>query len=248
MKGAATPAGPTGKARAVARAAAVACAAGAGYCACAAVASVRAADGSAASAVLVALMVALALAAAGTSAWAAVRLWAGPSAGPSAGPDAGAIRLGVGVASAGLALAASTALTAAARSAGWNAPPDFARWGWVSGAAGAASLALAGAAYVGLTRRLIRAAGVPDPPDPAGHEWRVRAYALMMSVMSFTAFTNGGVAIEQADVGPPWLGGAVSLGAIVAAVGTYKGLVAWLAPTRDALPPGGGFDVLPPRR
>ncbi len=163
-------------------------------------------------------------------AWPARLLWAGPT------PRG--IRVAVGVAVPTLLFLLVAEVVSPIAGGTWEVR-------WVTDVAACLAVIVSGVAYVWLTRRLILAAGLADPPDPVGHAGRVRMYAVVLGFATWLAAGSVAWAAEH-DTRPglsPWIEIAALVVPIALGWGAYRLTLARLAPTDLALPPG-GFEVI----
>ena len=115
---------------------------------------------------------------------------------------------------------------------------------WPIDVAGWLAVIVAGVVYVWLTRRLVRAAGLADPPDPVGHAGRVRIYAVALGFATWLAAGSVASAVER-DALSSWITPAAVFVPFVLGWAAYRLTLARLAPADLALPPG-GFEVIRP--
>ncbi len=119
---------------------------------------------------------------------------------------------------------------------------------WDGPASATALLILVAVAYRKTSRAVIRWSKLDDPLDahghPAGHMERARAFCILLGWSVW--LTASGAAMAMTDAKMPTAGAigaavAIGLGWIV-----YRSTLWWMTPpTRAALPPGRGFEVLP---
>ena len=184
-----------------------------------------------ATAAIVALAVAFTLLVSAGLFWVAWRLWRRWSA--------GTVRLATGVAVAGLALYVHHLI--------FEMVAERAEGAWE--VAATPILLLAVIAYRKTSRAVIRWSELEDPLDahgnPAGHMERVRAFCVMLGVSVW--FGGFGVAMamraseRMQDVGGFGVIASMALGWLV-----YRVTLWWMTPpTKPALPPGRGFEILP---
>jgi hypothetical protein len=124
-----------------------------------------------------------------------------------------------------------------------------ARAAWVLQAAQTPIFLLAAVAYRKASRAVIRWSELQDPLDahglPAGHMQRVRAFCVMLGFCVWFSASDIAMAMTASrrmdDLRGIAVAASMALGWLV-----YRVTLWWMTPpTRPALPPGRGFDVLP---
>lgn len=111
-------------------------------------------------------------------------------------------------------------------------------------------LAVGAVLYRKLSRATIRWADLDDPLDmyghPAGHMGRTKLFCDVLGLSVLFASFNVAFAFDNVHDLAPLLG---ILCAVILGWATYRITLWWMTPpTYAALPPGGGFDVLPVER
>ena len=167
--------------------------------------------------------------------WIAWRLWRHWSA--------GTVRMITGV---GTGVAALYLLSVAENRLGDGAHRD-----WMWNLAGTLLLILGAVVYRKTSRAVIRWADLADPRDahghPVGHMQRVRAFCIALGVSVWLSGSALSPAMRNSGLDDA---GAIGVfGSMLMGWATYAITLWWMTPpTQPALPPGRGFEVLPPEQ
>jgi hypothetical protein len=119
---------------------------------------------------------------------------------------------------------------------------------WITNAVAIPMLILGAVVYRIVSRKIIRGLALDDPRNPhghpAGHMERIRAFSFVLGVSVWLTGSALSREVVTREVGRFGVGGAFS--SMIVGWAVYRITLRWMTPpTKPALPPGKGFEVLP---